>query len=155
MKNQSRNVERCRCSAPTSRVRRAARQQPREQRRAHDAEHGDRAHDRDRVAEQAAREPVGLARRCPRRSASTNVGTSTADSAPAASSSNSTFDTEFAAWNVLPRYVVPSTAAITSTRTKPISRDAAVTPPIRTAARVTDRASELGVGCVMSEARGS
>ena len=51
----------------------------------------------------------------------TKVGTSTADSAPAASSSNSTFETEFAAWNVLPRYVVPSTAAITSTRTNPAS----------------------------------
>ena len=68
----------------------------------------------------------------------TNVGTSTAESAPAASSSNSTFDTEFDAWNVLPRYVVPSTAAITSTRTKPVERETAVTPPMPTAARVTD-----------------
>ena len=33
----------------------------------------------------------------------TNVGTSTAESAPAASSSNRTFDTELEAWNVLPR----------------------------------------------------
>ncbi len=47
------------------------------------------------------------------------------------------FDTEFDAWNVLPRYVVPSTAAITSTRTNPISRDTTVTPPMLAAARVT------------------
>ena len=53
------------------------------------------------------------------------------------------FETEFAAWNVLPRKVVPSTAAITSTRTKPMTRDTTVTPPMRTAARVTDRILEL------------
>ena len=37
------------------------------------------------------------------RDGSTNVGTSTAESAPAASSSNSTFETEFDDWYVLPR----------------------------------------------------
>ena len=74
----------------------------------------------------------------PRSSNVTNDGTSTADSAPAATSSNSTLDTELAAWNVLPRNVVPSTAATTSTRTKPNARDTAVTAPIRVAAPVHD-----------------
>ena len=42
-------------------------------------------------------------RSSPRLKWATKVGTSTADSAPAASSSNSTFETLLAAWNVLPR----------------------------------------------------
>ena len=64
------------------------------------------------------------------------MGTSTAESAPAASSSNSTFETELDAWYALPRKVVPSTAAITQTRTKPIPREARVATLMRVAARV-------------------
>ncbi len=64
------------------------------------------------------------------------MGTSTAERAPAASSSNITLETELEAWNVLPRYVAPRTAAITHTLTKPTPRDANVATLIRAAARV-------------------
>ena len=102
------------------RVRRAARQQAREQRREHDAEHRDRAHHRDRVAEQPAREPVGLARRCRRRSASRTSARAPSRARPPRAARTARSTPSSAASNVLPRYVVPSTAAITSTRTKPI-----------------------------------
>ena len=58
----------------------------------------------------------------PASSRDTNVGTSTAERAPAARSSNSTFESEFADWKALPRNVVPSTAATTSTRDEPERR---------------------------------
>ena len=65
----------------------------------------------------------------------TRLGTSTADSAPAATSSNSTFEIELADWKALPRNVVPSTAATTSTRTNPSIREARAIAPIPAAAR--------------------
>ena len=54
-------------------------------------------------AEHAAGDLLGPGSSPAGRAASTNVGTSTADSAPAASSSNSTFETELAGWKALPR----------------------------------------------------
>ena len=56
-----------------------------------------------RDPQQPAGEPLHRAGSSPRSSRSTNVGTSTADSAPAARSSNSTFETEFDDEYVLPR----------------------------------------------------
>ena len=72
-----------------------------------------------------------------RSSSSTKAGTSTADSAPAASRSKRTLETEFEAEKMLPRSVVPRTAAMTSTRPKPSSRETAVAAPMIRAARPT------------------
>ena len=69
-------------------------------------------------------------------------------SAPAATSSNNTFETAFAAWNAFPRYVVPSTAAITSTRTNPKARDRAVTAPMRFGGPCPRREPQSLIGCV-------
>ena len=81
----------------------APRQQVGDPRCREDPDHRDHAEEQQGDPQQPAGEALHAARRRRGRAAPTNVGTSTADSAPAATSSNSTFETELLDWYALPR----------------------------------------------------
>ncbi len=77
---------------------------------------------------------------------STKLGTSTAERAPAAKSSNTTVGRVLEASNVLPRKLVPSTAATTMTRAPPRARETAAAAPMPAAARPTERGAGASTG---------